>query len=203
MTHDQYTTTQNYYGDIAAQNNVRNAGNLVVSMTRLKTVPRFGPAIPRFGPTKDKRMKSSELARSPHDGKLQCPKCPKTFSCLGNLKRHLPQHTGHFKFWCEICRKGFSTQKNMEDHKRKHEGKLHVCEYCTKAFQSRRGLDFHLPEHTGKYPFTCGICSRGFCLRSKLEAHENEHRGKGFACMRCSKVFYTEKEFEKHQQKCS
>ncbi len=186
MAQHQYRTNQSYYEGVQVGDS-KPPG------------PRTIPKNKQY----QERTKTRQVQRTP-DGKIKCehPMCSKTFSCLGNMKRHLPQHTGVFKFWCGICKKGFSTQKNMEDHQRRHEGKLHYCSFCSKSFQSRRGLDFHVTEHTGKYPFTCGWCGRGFSLRSKLEAHENEHQGKGFACMRCSKVFYTEKEFEKHQQRC-
>ncbi len=106
------------------------------------------------------------------DGKIQCPHCPKTYTALTSLERHLPIHTGNYRFWCHICAKEFSRKETYEDHMRKHEGRLHVCEYCTKSFQSSRSLELHLPVHTGKYPISCQICAKGFNFRRELEKHE-------------------------------
>ena len=124
------------------------------------------------------RLKTPKGYTRGPDGKLICPKCPKTFLNASSLYYHLAQHAGRFKFWCETCQKGFGRTSHYEDHMRKHEGRLHRCEYCTKSFQSRRGLDLHMNTHTGIYPFSCRVCQKGFNYRKHLEAHEsNKHGG--------------------------
>ena len=135
-------------------------------------------------------------------GNVSCPDCGKQYSNMSNLNRHMQVHSGNYRYTCQVCLKGFMAKHHLDDHMKKHEGKAHVCEYCYKPFQSSSQFQKHLREHTGQYPFHCATCNQGFHLRAKLEAHENQHRGKGFTCLNCNKILYTEKEFEKHQQKC-
>ncbi len=109
---------------------------------------------------------------------------------------------GKYKYLCEICKRVFADKRYLNDHMRKHEGIMYKCEYCPKSFSSYRSMQLHLPLHTGKYPLHCGQCGAGFNLRRELEAHENQHQGKGFTCLNCNKILYSEKDFSKHQQKC-
>ncbi len=115
----------------------------------------------------------------------------------------MQHHTGNYSFTCDICQKGFTKKKPFEDHMRKHEGRCYKCEFCDRSFQVYRSFEKHVRIHTNKYPFLCSTCNAGFNLRLELEAHENEHSGRGVACMRCGKAFYSDKEFQKHQQKCT
>ncbi len=135
-----------------------------------------------------------------YKGKIQCPKCPKTFSKIYNLKRHFPVHTGHFKFWCDTCQRGFTQKALHEDHMRKHEGRLYKCEYCIKSYQTRTSLYRHLPEHTGKYPHYCLTCGAGFVVREELKLHENKHRGLStkIQCPKCPKTFTKQRNLKRH-----
>ena len=146
---------------------------------------------------------SQKMSPSPSGGKKACPECNKTFSNRSGLHYHMQHHTGNYRFRCDICQKGFTMKKHLKDHIRKHEGKFYVCEFCAKRFQAKYSLDCHLPEHTGKYPFHCATCNQGFLLRAQLEAHENQHEGIGFTCLKCSKTLYSQKDFQKHREKCN
>ncbi len=163
----------------------------------------------------------------------KCEFCPKSFSGLRGLQLHTPIHTGKYPFHCsdcnagfnyrkeleaheaeqhgkeltslncKICRKAFANKRDLDDHERKHEGRAYRCEFCPKSFAGYRGLELHTPLHTGKYPFHCSQCNAGFNYRRELEACENKHQGKGFTCLNCSKIFYTENDFRKHQEVCA
>lgn len=109
---------------------------------------------------------------------------------------------GSYKFLCGICKKAFADKRHLNDHVMRHEGRQYKCEFCPKAFTGYRGLELHTPLHTGKYPFHCETCNSGFNYRRELEACQNKHLGKAFTCLKCNKVFYTEKDFQKHQEKC-
>ncbi len=109
---------------------------------------------------------------------------------------------GKYRFFCEECRKVFTKKQHWIDHQRRHDGTVLSCQYCPKTFATQRGLELHSPLHMGKYPFHCSQCNQGFNLRSQLVAHENQHLGRGYSCLNCSKLFYTEKDLFKHQDKC-
>ncbi len=110
---------------------------------------------------------------------------------------------GKYRFFCQECKKVFSQKVHWMDHQRQHDGTVLSCQFCPKTFASQRGLERHIPLHTGKFPFHCAQCNQGFNLRSQLVAHENQHLGRGYSCLNCSKVFYTEKDLFKHQDKCT
>ncbi len=112
------------------------------------------------------------------------------------------------KYFCEICQKGFNYDKR--DHLLKHEGTLLKCKFCPKTFETHRGLEKHLPKHTGEHPHPCPHCDAGFPLKNRLEAHikrkhpsiHNYNQGKGYACLNCSGIFYTESDLVRHQRIC-
>ena len=61
---------------------------------------------------------------------IVCSKCPQTFTVRSSLTRHMPLHTGQFKFYCDKCKKGFADVTHFDEHMRKHEGLKYHCDYC-------------------------------------------------------------------------
>ncbi len=136
---------------------------------------------------------------------VNCAECGKQYLNKGSLSRHMQTHTGNYKYTCHVCQKGYSRIEDYKDHIMKHEGKGYCCQYigCGKSFRSGKGMKMHQSEHTGIFPFHCATCNQGFHLRAQLEVHENQHEGIGFQCLKCGKTLYSQKEFQKHREKCN
>ena len=92
----------------------------------------------------------------------KCPKCAKSFTAPGSLRRHMEVHTGQFSYYCEICRRGFNTQTNYSTQKRMHKGLKYNCLYCTKSYVFKQTYDYHQSVRTGQYRFNCDKCGKGF-----------------------------------------
>ena len=126
-------------------------------------------------------------------------KAPKQFN---TSKQGLDGH-GKYKHLCVVCKKVFSDKRHLEDHYRsKHGGPKLQCQHCPKTFASLRSLEHHTNHHSGKYPLYCSQCDAGFEHRKDLLAHEDKHQGRGYVCLICKKVFFAERSFFKHQEKC-
>lgn len=62
----------------------------------------------------------------PIDGKrFECEICGKTFTEIGNIKRHVLVHTGEMPFACEICNKKFRLKQNLKRHSVRHVAASH------------------------------------------------------------------------------
>ncbi len=135
---------------------------------------RHDIALPRTTTKSAKQDSQPKRKTTRGYGQFQCPHCPQIFSYSSNLNRHLPIHTGQFKYWCNKCQKGFTQKETYESHVRKHEGRVLMCsyEFCKKTFESSRGLELHISKHTGKYPFYCVNCNKGFHSKFHLERHQ-------------------------------
>ena len=79
---------------------------------------------------------------------------------------------------------------------------MHMCSVCGKEFQTQSGLWKHASQHTGKFSYNCDLCEKGFNDRDRFEAHKNHHLGAGFACMKCSKTFFSQASMAAHMKKC-
>ncbi len=106
----------------------------------------------------------------------QCPLCLQTFSTPCALRRHMPRHTGNFKFWCKECSKGFPHRQGYQAHLDKHEGITFPCQKCDKRFQTKISLKYHQSEHTGIYVHYCQFCNQGFNRKIQLLTHEEQCR---------------------------
>ena len=154
------------------------------------------------GGKSDVSQVGQEKIKPNEDGRWQCPSCPKTYSRVSHLERHMPVHTGNFQFWCEICEKGFCQKTPYEDHMKKHVGGIDVCpyQYCRKSFGSTSGLREHIMTHTGKYPFFCGVCGEGMVNRKRLRDHAHVHADQYFCAMHRTR-FRVKADLEEHVDK--
>ena len=76
-----------------------------------------------------------------------CKLCEKSFTTLGNLKRHINvHHEGHKDYSCDSCGKHFSQAATLKRHIHTiHEGqKDYKCDSCDKLFFHAHQLKSHI-----------------------------------------------------------
>lgn len=102
-----------------------------------------------------------ELHIRRHLADIQCPKCPRKFRSVKELKTHSIVHSNVRNFICEICSKGFKCKYSLTTHKKTHlakdDTKLLECPQC--HIKLKKNLNVHMLIHTG-------IC-KGFVLITK------------------------------------
>ncbi|XP_049796657.1 zinc finger protein 675-like isoform X2 [Schistocerca nitens] len=130
----------------------------------------------------------------------KCEICGKSFTALGDLKKHAFIHTGNKPHKCEICGKCFTRSDHLKTHVIIHTGKKpHKCESCDKSFAHSSTLMTHLLIHTGKKPHKCEICGKCFALSKLLKTHSLIHTGnKPHICEVCKKSFARSGTLKRH-----
>ncbi|XP_059082648.1 zinc finger protein 43-like [Tigriopus californicus] len=124
--------------------------------------------------------------------KFQCPQCQKTFSCNGNLTKHMVLHAVDKPFKCDICPMQFNQARDLRAHRMQNHSseRPHTCQVCGKGFVHKFYLEEHTSYHTGERRFQCGICGKQFQSNSVLNKHQSRHNEKkDHKCHQCSKAF--------------
>ena len=133
----------------------------------------------------------------------KCVPCDLIFFSKDDYKSHMKNlHKDQFEFWCEECNFGHNDPRCIEEHKARHEGRDYPCPFCHKRFKSLSGFKRHQSDHTGSYAYVCSICGHGENIRKQFEIHQNRHFGNGYACGKCKKLFYHERDYMRHYNKC-
>ena len=123
-----------------------------------------------------------------------CPDCGKKFAEKFNLERHLPVHTGNWKYFCPHpgCSRGFLSQ-NLEyrNHVQSHSSERpHLCTICGSSFRTKLALTAHMMVELGKSKFECSYCKKQFPYKRGLTDHLLTHTGeRPHECKECGKRF--------------
>ncbi|XP_077376498.1 uncharacterized protein LOC144018169 [Festucalex cinctus] len=158
-------------------------------------------------------VKSEDEDQSESEEKLDagklfpCPRCDKTYSSKGHLKRHARSHAAadvpprasepstlapdQPGYSCSACNMTFKFHSTFLGHMKKHTGdKSFTCGVCNSAFRFRSTFVNHVRSHTGEKPFACQLCHVHFSAHSSLLRHMRLHTGeKRFSCSFCDKRF--------------
>ncbi|XP_055676485.1 gastrula zinc finger protein XlCGF57.1-like [Lutzomyia longipalpis] len=153
--------------------------------------------------------------------RIKCPLCPRNFSQMSNLKRHLIVHSDMKEFHCDRCSELFGSISALYEHIKNHintpdstpSDYVMRCEVC-RDFSTASYVEFrnHMRrEHqvSGTIrPFICCICGIRFTSKQGMfrhidNIHENNRRNlrnrdKNFLCTTCGKSFYTNFHLEVH-----
>ncbi|XP_059146349.1 uncharacterized protein LOC131933796 [Physella acuta] len=153
---------------------------------------------------------SEPLSRESESSKAlshTCPVCNDSFTCSGELTRHLKMHVDEFPYKCSQCGKAFRLKIQLIQHVRLHisqesgsvtlskslpktecqsltaqnqsEAEIFKCHLCCKVFSFRYKLLNHLRLHTNVKCFQCYICHKAFATKHYLQRHLQVHIKQG------------------------
>lgn len=136
---------------------------------------------------------------------FKCALCSNSYQSLNEFRNHLysncEKRNSHKKEECKICGKRFTLQSQLISHRNRVHGADIACHLCDQVFKNIVSLRSHrVNKHTGKDKI-CEIC--GYSTkkthdfkRHQVSKHTNEYC---FKCNLCDKGFYTQYEFNEHQ----
>ena len=76
---------------------------------------------------------SENILKRSHTSVIECDRCDKAFSQLGNFNTNLKMHTGEKPYVCDTCGKAFIHVSNLKQHVTIHtEEKPYECDRCGK-----------------------------------------------------------------------
>ena len=138
-----------------------------------------------------------------------CPKCPRVFNRVKDLKYHLLRPC---KLECGICKITFSWQTSLTKHENTfHEEQfryriengpiVYICDLCSRQF--KRGPDFHrhLEKHREQKGYECDVCKKTFAYKTSLKKHSINHdKQQWLKCQECPKTFARKESLKIHQE---
>ncbi|XP_068629985.1 zinc finger protein 431-like [Battus philenor] len=155
---------------------------------------------------------NSKMARIQTTNK-NCDICSKTFSRIGDLKRHLVKHVvtstlsknpvdknGSLSIRCQVCLvKVFNDTDEFKEHLREHAKlALYRCTYCNKSFSDSSNFSKHKKKHALKH-FQCDICQTKFNSWNMIIRHMDVHNNNlPLDCSYCDRNFYFKSMLNNH-----
>ena len=104
---------------------------------------------------------------------FSCDKCPKTFTSMSSLKRHMvmPHDGPKEKFPCTLCDKVFSLRKELYNHTANDHEKNLQCPHCDFKTAINKNLAIHISTKHAERPFKCQHCPKTFVSATRLSDH--------------------------------
>ena len=136
-------------------------------------------------------------------GRLNCPKCSKTFTEGHNLRSHIRIIHERIRLNCPKCEKSFAHKRNLRLHMRTaHDGikpSLLDCPKCSKTFTQKQCLQTHLRAVHDGIKLDCPKCEKSFTQRHNLQSHMRIiHEGIKLDCPKCEKSFAHKRHLQSH-----
>ncbi|XP_065051382.1 zinc finger protein ZXDC-like isoform X2 [Rhopilema esculentum] len=137
---------------------------------------------------------------------LECKVCTEVFLKKNDLRQHMFQHNGHFKFKCDVegCGWSFKSKYKLQRHQTTHGAKnMFKCpvENCERSFNEVYKLKSHIESHLKTVQCQEDGCNIIFTTNRELENHKRKvHQPKTYKCRidKCNKVFASASERDIH-----
>ena len=144
-------------------------------------------------------------------GNFRCPHCPdKVYKFKSGLKSHLRSHSEDdspdYTYSCRICQYGTFFKMTYEHHfVDVHQGENpYKCVYCEATFVTEMSRQEHVqmyhPEmDSSSSVFNCTMCSRVYYSQNQYENHmRKSHKIGNFECPTCTQTFTSASGLKSH-----
>ena len=146
-------------------------------------------------------------------GSFDCDQCHKTYSGIGELKRHYRSAHQGVRYACDQCDYQTAYQAGLHYHiqskhegdacdqceyqakrqdiltahiNNKHDGIRYACDQCDHKLSTQGGLTVHIKSKHEGVKYACDQCDHQVTQLSNLKVHiKSKHEGARYACDQC------------------